>query len=873
MDYNRDEIRKKYEDMFEYSLDLIYVCDLNGNFLDANEITLMALGYDREEILNLSFKDLVSGEQLIEALNVVKEIKETGRQLKPGEFKLRTKDGDDLYVQTYAIALRRNGEIYAVLGIATNITERKIAELKLKESEERYRNMVNNLDIGYYNIGMDGIIHYQNPKSKKIAGFDDYNLIGKSSFDFWQNLEEREEYLEELKKNGFIKNFIVHGKKKDGTKIVVMVNAHTINDSKGKPILIEGTLDDVTEKFWLEKKLKDSETKYRLITDNANDLISVIDENFRHEYLNEEVHKKITGYSSEDLIGESPIKNVHPEDTKKTVRTWRAGVISGEGTVEVKYKKKDGTWIWLEIRGKKFTGLNGKPKGIIISRDITKRKIAEQKLKESEEKFRLSYENAANAILWADPKTGLIINCNKAAEILLEKGQEEIIGKHQTTIHPPQKAKYYTEMFKRHIEQKGGINDEATVITASGKIIPVHITGTVTLISGKPIIQGIFQDITKEKEAEQKLKESEKKHRQLFEETPFAIILLNLDGIIIDCNPTTKKLLGYNKEELIGRNYQNASIIHPKYLEITNILYKNFFKGKKVHRVNLEVFRKDNKLIWVQARGSIIRIGDREYMELLLYDISKQKKAEFLIKEQLDKLKELDEIRKNLIIGVSHELKTPLVSVCGGTELLLDQYNGELGNEVKEIINLIGNGGNRLKGLVNRLLDVSRLEENKLKLEKSKSNLSEIIEESIKEMTYAIRRRNLILELKIPQLLYLKIDRMRIQQVINNLLSNAIKNTPPKGKIIIELHKKGNGIILTVKDTGVGLTKKEKELLFTRFGKIERHGQGLEDTDIQGSGIGLFISRELIKLHGGVILVESPGRNKGSTFTVKLPVK
>ncbi|MHA1468809.1 MAG: PAS domain-containing protein, partial [Promethearchaeota archaeon] len=188
MDYNRDEIRKKYKDLFDYSLDLIYVCDLTGNFLDANEIALVALGYDREEILNLSIKDLVSGEQIIEALNSVKEIKETGRQLKPGEYKLTTKDGDDLYVQTYAIALKKKKKFYAVLGIATNITERKIAELKLKESEERYRNMVKNLDLGYYNIGIDGTIYYQNPASKKILGYnEENNLVGKSSYDFWQN--------------------------------------------------------------------------------------------------------------------------------------------------------------------------------------------------------------------------------------------------------------------------------------------------------------------------------------------------------------------------------------------------------------------------------------------------------------------------------------------------------------------------------------------------------------------------------------------------------------------------------------------------------------------------------------------------------------
>jgi len=624
MDYNRDEIRKKFKDLFEYSLDLIYVTDLNGNFLDANDVALMAFGYEKEEIQSISFRDLIDREQIRSAFKSLNEIKEFGRQQTHGEYKLQTKDGDNIYLQTNVIPLEKEGKIYAILGIATNTTERKLAELKLKESEERYRNMVNTLDIGYYSIGMDGIINYQNPASKKILGYDEENkLVGKSSYDFWQNPEERGEYLEQLKKYGFIKNFIVHGKKKDGTKIVLQINAHIIKDAKGKPVLIEGTLDDVTDKFQLEKKLK----------------------------------------------------------------------------------------------------------------------------------------------------------------------------------------------------------------------------------------------------------KSEKKYRQLFEETPFAIILLNSDGIIIDCNPTTKKLLGYDKDELIGRNYQNTSVIHPKYLEKTKLLFKNFFKGKSIHRLDLEVYRKDNKLLWAQIRGSIIRIGDKSYMEILLYDINKQKKAEFLIKEQLIKLKELDEIRKNLIIRVSHELKTPLVSVCGGTELLLDQFDAELGKDAKEIVRLIEKGGNRLKNLVKRLLDISRLEENKLKLEKTKCDLSESITECINEMTYAIQKRKLIIDLDIPTNFYLEIDRMRIEQVINNLLSNAIKNTPPEGRITICLKEIDNCVEFTVKDTGVGFTKKEMEILFTRFGKIERYGQGLDNTDIQGSGLGLFISRELVKLHGGAIQAESPGRNKGSTFTVKLPLK
>jgi len=260
-------------------------------------------------------------------------------------------------------------------------------------------------------------------------------------------------------------------------------------------------------------------------------------------------------------------------------------------------------------------------------------------------------------------------------------------------------------------------------------------------------------------------------------------------------------------------------------------------------------------------------------MQLLIYDISKRKKADFLIKEQLIKLKELDELRKNLIVRVSHELKTPLSLVCGGTEFLLEQYDGELDHDFKETLGLVRKGGDRLRNLIENLLDISRIEYNKLKLEKKENNLSEIVKECVKDMAYAIQSRHLTLNLDLPNDLYLWIDSIRIEQVIMNLLSNAIKNTPPTGKITITLQKNEKWATLTVNDTGVGFTEKEMEVLFTRFGKIERYGQGLEDTDIQGSGLGLFISRELVKLHDGVIQVESLGRNRGSTFTVKLPLK
>ena len=136
---------------------------------------------------------------------------------------------------------------------------------------------------------------------------------------------------------------------------------------------------------------------------------------------------------------------------------------------------------------------------------------------------------------------------------------------------------------------------------------------------------------------------------------------------------------------------------------------------------------------------------------------------------------------------------------------------------------------------------------------------------------YLIKRRKLDLKLELPNELFINLDKIRIEQVVLNLLSNAIKNTPPKGKILIKLYRKGNWAEFFVNDTGIGLTREEMDRIFTRFGKIERYGEGLEFIDIQGSGLGLYISKEIIDLHKGQIWAESAGRDKGSTFIIKLP--
>ncbi|MHA2390768.1 MAG: PAS domain-containing sensor histidine kinase [Promethearchaeota archaeon] len=410
--------------------------------------------------------------------------------------------------------------------------------------------------------------------------------------------------------------------------------------------------------------------------------------------------------------------------------------------------------------------------------------------------------------------------------------------------------------------------------TKTGKFIYVE-TYAIPLKKNNKIyaILGIGNDITERKLGEQKLKESEEKYRYLFENSPFSIILINANGEIIDCNPATVTLGEYEKNDLVGKKFKDLAIIHPDFLPEIIDLFKRFIKGEELHRIDIKLYKKNGDLIWVNLQASLMKLGSETLVHVILNDITKRKEAEFLIKEEIQKLKELEQIRKDLISRVSHELKTPLVSVFSSSELLLEVYKDRLSDEVLELVQLIQKGGTRLNHLVNNLLDITRIEFNKFKLERNLNDLSVIIREISAEMKYLIKQRNLNLSLIIPESCYLKIDRLRIEQVITNLFLNAIKNTPPKGEITLKILNKDDYIELSVKDTGIGLTKEEMDIIFTRFGKIEREGDGLEYIDIQGSGLGLFISKEIVDLHEGTIKAESEGRYKGSEFIVKLPIK
>ena len=286
-------------------------------------------------------------------------------------------------------------------------------------------------------------------------------------------------------------------------------------------------------------------------------------------------------------------------------------------------------------------------------------------------------------------------------------------------------------------------HNEYKLKTKEGKFIYVE-TYAIPLKKNEKIyaVLGIGNDVTERKLAEQKLRESEEKYRYLFEDSPFAIILINSKGEIIDSSPASEVLGGYNRTDLQGKKFKDLTFIHPNFLPMLIDLFDRFIKGEVLHRIDIQMYKKDGSLIWANLQASLVILGSEKLVQVILHDITKRKEADLLIKEEIQKLKELDQLRKDLISRVSHELKTPLVSVFAGSELLLDVFKDKLGEDILELIQMIQKGGKRLNHLVDNLLDTTRIEYNKFKLDKESMNLTTVIKECSEEMRLLIKERN-----------------------------------------------------------------------------------------------------------------------------------
>jgi signal transduction histidine kinase len=325
-------------------------------------------------------------------------------------------------------------------------------------------------------------------------------------------------------------------------------------------------------------------------------------------------------------------------------------------------------------------------------------------------------------------------------------------------------------------------------------------------------------------------------------ESPYPILRVNRNRVIY-INDSGKHLLNLKENDEISKFIQKD--------------INEAFESNSITESEVELKKRFYSFI-------ITPLLEKGYVNIYGMDITEKKQVE-------QKLKEINKLKSEFLRRASHELKTPLISIKGYSDLILALHKDQINPDVISKLNEINRGCERLQSIINNLLATSRLESPDIKPKVQKEDLTFLIKFCIHELQSLAQTRNQSINLNRLDGHYAIFEKEEIHDVISNLLTNAIKYTPPYGKIDIKTDIQDNYVVISIKDNGIGFTNDEKKKIFHQFGKIERYGQGL-DLGIDGTGLGLYISKRIVESHGGKIWMESEGKDKGSTFYFSLPL-
>ncbi|MFH1116124.1 MAG: PAS domain S-box protein [Pseudomonadota bacterium] len=388
---------------------------------------------------------------------------------------------------------------------------------------------------------------------------------------------------------------------------------------------------------------------------------------------------------------------------------------------------------------------------------------------------------------------------------------------------------------------------------------------------------GVCTDITDKMTAETALKKSEEKFRTIFEgarDGIFGVDVHTRKAVL--ASPGMCTLTGYGSQELLELGVDD---IHP--VEDLPFVLDQFHKLREGEiRVagDIPVLRKDGTVVYCDISTGFSKYSDQDVFLGFFRDVTERKQAEENLKHALDeslllrrKADTANQAKSRFLAGMSHEIRTPLNAVIGFSEILHDQTYGELSEKQRRFLGYIIESSRHLLRLLDEVLDLAKVESGKMQLEFEQVTLKEILDAGLVMVQERAMRNSVILELHIDDEagnLQIRADRVKLLQIMFNLLSNAAKFTPEGGCIRVEAHRKNDLLVVTVADTGIGLSPDDTDRVFEPFEQLQLRSGGKP----KGTGLGLSLTRKLVELHGGQICAHSDGPGQGSTFTFAIPI-
>lgn len=815
--------------------------------------------------------------------NAVTETFNTGKNIykRKGSLTVLVNDGPFTMSLLISTNLLSQGDDTLVLLSIDDITKQEQQELEIIESRKRLKSLFENMTNGFTEqeiicnkngkpidlrfISVNPAFKKQNPVFSDVIGKTLKEILPTASKNLIQTFGKValtgkpitfERYSESLKKHYKINAF---------------------SNRKGH---VAAVYDDITESKQQEEKIRINEERLSQAIKGGG--LGMFDLNF--ESMNAVVGELF--YDIADLSKEIPneklfetwFSKVYPEDLEKVQAQLKKAIetLGDEvSSIEHRYNHSKKGVIWIQTTGKIIDrnpdGTGGRQIGFI--QDITDQKTAELEIAQKEQNFRNLFEQSIDAIFILNPKTSKVIECNdKAVELFKFPSKEIVIGLTPADAAPEfqPNGERSDVMAGQNIQkafQTGSTKFEFTHQRANGELFICDISIGKTTYNNEDVAQAIIQDISDRKKSEDRLLESEARFRSLFENSPVAYQSLDEQGRFIDVNEELLKIIGYERKEIIGKNF--GELWSP---EVRDIFPERFKEFKACGEVTTEIpiVRKNGESCIVLLNGRVQRDTKDNFIRThcILYDITERKQMENELLLAKESAENANKAKSTFLANMSHEIRTPMNAIIGFSEILANKIEDEsLTNYLKSI----QSSSKTLLNLINDILDLSKIEAGKISLLYEPVNIHILVSELESLFIVKAQEKGLNFQIEIsssvPEIL--EIDELRLRQIALNLLSNAIKFTK-KGFVKLALDAKlidnsSIDLIMKVSDSGIGIPQNKLADIFGDFNQQDEQ----TTRNYGGTGLGLSISKRIVELFGGKISVESK-EGIGSTFMVEL---
>jgi PAS domain S-box-containing protein len=496
----------------------------------------------------------------------------------------------------------------------------------------------------------------------------------------------------------------------------------------------------------------------------------------------------------------------------------------------------------------------------------TERGAGQAAVVESEEKFQRIFEHAPIGIALLD-QAGVILETNQAYQAMLGYREDELRGLPFISLTHPGDREVSESLFQElWMGDREAYHLEKRFVSKTGDVVWVHMTATLVRdVHGAPQLTIGMVDITQRMLEEEALRASWEDYRRLVELSPDPIAV-HSEGRVVYVNPSMVKLLGApDPKAIVGRAV--LDFVDESFAERVKERIRGLYQQGQIAPLAEERLKRvDGSPIEVEVAAAPLTYEGRPAVQLIARDLSERRRAEAL-RMEVEREKELNRLKADLVNAVSHELRTPLTSIMGYAEFLEDEVAGPLSEDQHAYVSQIQEGTTRLQRLVDDLLDFARLEAGTFTLSRREVDLDRKILEVIESMKPQAREKGVVLKADLDQpTCPVSIDPGRVGQVLLNLMGNAIKFTPAGGRVTVGLRCEDPEVLVTVTDTGIGVAKENLAKLFDKFYQVS----GGSTREKGGAGLGLSISKALVEAHGGHIGVEST-LGAGSRFWFTLP--